>query len=422
VRRLGLAALASILLSSCTGPTDFSPTARIVANNLQSSNLRVLYGFRGGRDGRGPRTIVLDDKVILGVTDDGGGNGCAGSFEFVGCGTVFELKPSGTGYRERILHRFGQDLNGALPYGLVSAGNGHFYGVTQLSWPRGCGTIFRLDRAGSGYSFTTIYKFDGTESCAPGALPTIDPAGNIYGTTKGGGKYGFGTVFKLSRSPSGYVETLLYSFRGKGDANDPTGSVVEDARGDVFGTTMGSNAHYGAGSAFELVKSSRGYAERIIKVFSQRDGVPFDGLAIDKSGALYGTLEAGVACGIVFRLSPTASGFAYAVLHNFTTAEGCGPDGVTLDRRGNIFGTNELSGLTSASCSLGCGSVFELIPGASGYTARVLALLHRDEGVQPVSGVALSDNVAYGTAAEGGSGCPKANGRGGCGTVFEVGL
>lgn len=420
---LAVVLLAAVSIAGCGGtPMGSTLPSLAVAETAQQSNFSVIYGFRGGRDGRGPRTIVFDGRTILGVTQDGGGKGCASqSDEFVGCGTLFELVPKASGYQERVLHRFSQGQDGESPYGLVAGGHGRFFGVTELTWPTGCGTVFRVDRSGSGYLFKTIFSFNRVDGCAPGSLPIVDSAGNVYATTQTGGKYGFGTVFKLSPSATGYSETIVYSFRGKGDANDPYGRLVEDSKGNIFGTTMGSNGHNAAGSAFELVKTAHGYSERIIEIFPSHDGVPFDGVAIDSAGALYGTLEANFSCGSVFRLTPTTVP-TFTVLHRFTTAEGCEPDGVTLDSRGDIFGTTEVDGATKGCPVGGCGSIFELTPNGSSYAAQILLLFHRRQGIQPVSGVILDGAAAYGTAFVGGRRCALANGAGGCGTVFRVTL
>jgi uncharacterized repeat protein (TIGR03803 family) len=60
-------------------------------------------------------------------------------------------------------------------------------------------------------SFVVLHSFDGTDGANPLASLTRDAAGNLYGTTSGGGPIGYGVVFKLS--PTG-TETVLYSFTG----------------------------------------------------------------------------------------------------------------------------------------------------------------------------------------------------------------
>src|SRR5260370_11956901 len=71
-----------------------------------------------------------------------------------------------------------------------------------------------------------------------GARPTgrllLDPAGNLYGTTTVGGTSGRGSVFKVD--PSGN-ESVFYSFAGPPDGNEPLSGLIRDASGNLYGTT-----------------------------------------------------------------------------------------------------------------------------------------------------------------------------------------
>ena len=85
----------------------------------------------------------------------------------------------------------------------------------------------------------------------------MDAAGNLYGTTQAGGSNNDGTVYGLSPSGSGYVETTLYSFRNQDDGEQPYAGVIFDGNGNMFGATSLGGANHG-GTIFELSPASGG--------------------------------------------------------------------------------------------------------------------------------------------------------------------
>ena len=121
---------------------------------------------------------------------------------------VFELTPkAGGGWAEKILHNFnGKD--GAFPFaGLTFDAFGNLYGTTvaggdiTAECKFGCGTVFELTAtAGGNWDEKVLHKFDpsGMGGAFPEAGLIFDTAGNLYGTTNGGGTYGYGTVFEIT--------------------------------------------------------------------------------------------------------------------------------------------------------------------------------------------------------------------------------
>jgi uncharacterized repeat protein (TIGR03803 family) len=214
----------------------------------------VLYSFVGGLDGIYPAGGLVRDPAgnFYGTTPNGG-VGCRGA----GCGVVFKVSPSG---KEAVLYRFtGTGGDGSLPAGnlLRDAATGDLYGTTGFGGTANLGTVFKLDPAGNE---TVLYSFLGPrvggDGASPVASPLRDAAGNLYGTTYYGGvRANFGTVFKLD--PAGN-ETVLYRFTGGTDGGYPSGGLVQDAAGILYGTTTlsgietGSCAPLGCGSVFKL--------------------------------------------------------------------------------------------------------------------------------------------------------------------------
>ena len=197
----------------------------------------ALYSFTGGLDGDRPYAGVIRDRLgnLYGTTLQGGA---------FGLGTVYMVTPSGT---ETVLHDFAGGSDGATPYaGLVLDRTGNLYGTTSRGGSSNAGTVFKVSRSGSEivlYSFT-----GGADGNQPVAGLIFDRLGNLYGTTPGGGAFGVGTVFKLS--PSG-TETVLYSFTGGADGNEPFSGLVIDGQGILYGTTVGGGA-FGVGTVYRV--------------------------------------------------------------------------------------------------------------------------------------------------------------------------
>jgi uncharacterized repeat protein (TIGR03803 family) len=201
----------------------------------------VLYSFVGGRDGSSPLAGVVRDAAgnFYGTTYYGGGSRCGGS----GCGTMFKLDATG---KETVLHRFTGGTDGGHPgYGsLVRDAAGNLYGTTYNGGGTGCGgpgcgIVFKLDATGKE---TVLHRFTGgTDGGHPGYGSLVrDPAGNLYGTTYNGGGTGCGgpgcgIVFKLDATGK---ETVLHRFTGATDGANPYGGLVQDAVGNLYGTTL----------------------------------------------------------------------------------------------------------------------------------------------------------------------------------------
>jgi uncharacterized repeat protein (TIGR03803 family) len=213
-----------------------------------AGRVNIVYTFKGGKSGGTPQGGLLAYKGnFFGTTSTGGGNACLFSY---GCGTAFEMSPSGT---RTTLYVFGRTLHdGAVPENGLVLLNGAFYGTTfsggtydcALSGSFiGCGTVFKVTPSGK---YESIYSFTGS---ADGGYPNglIAVNGNLYGTTQGKGAYLCGTVFELN--PSGQ-ETTLYQFKRGSDGCGPTSSLVY-ADGIFYGTT-GTGGKYNNGTVFAV--------------------------------------------------------------------------------------------------------------------------------------------------------------------------
>ena len=406
---------------SCT-VTNGSGTASANVTNVSVScaagTESVLWGFGGTGDGASPYAGLVMDSAgnLYGTTSSGGAHLS---------GTVFKLTPgSGGTYSESVLWSFGGTGDGTSPYaGLVMDSAGNLYGTTYSGGAHNSGTVFKIMPEGGGtYTESVLWSFGGTgDGKNPEAGLIMDSAGNLYGTTSSGGAHLYGTVFKLTPGSGGpYTESVLWSFGGTGDGTSPYAGLVMDSAGNLYGTTVGGGA-YLSGTVFKLTPGSGGtYSESVLWSFGGTTGDgqdPYAGLVMDSSGNLYGTTYYGDAnsTGTVFKLTPGSGGtYSESVLWSFGaggTGDGQHPyAGLVMDSSGNLYGTTFHGGANTS------GAVFKLTPGSGGtYTESVLWSFGgtTGDGQHPYAGLVMdSAGNLYGTTYSG-----SANGSG---AVFKL--
>jgi hypothetical protein len=195
---------------------------------------RVLYAFTGGPDGANPGSLIFDSAGNLyGAAAAGGQPGCSG----FGCGTVFQLSPSGSGWTEQTLYTFHDSSDGADPQGgLIMDSAGNLYGSTCCGDGTG-GTIFELSPAGGSWTFNLLYSYNNNSGLGPWGNLVRDSAGNLYGASVFNGLYGQGVVFKLTPTNGGWVYTSVHDFTGGTDGGWPEGGLAIDGEGNIYGTT-----------------------------------------------------------------------------------------------------------------------------------------------------------------------------------------
>jgi uncharacterized repeat protein (TIGR03803 family) len=412
--------MSALVLSACLAVASFQ--APLWA---QAPTFTVLYSFTGGADGANPSTatMVRDARGNLyGTTQFGADITCNVSLH-PGCGTVFRLDAAGN---LTALHTFEGGAQGLASSGLVRDGNGNLYGTAGGGL--GHGFVFEVAK---NRAYTELYKFEGSpDGDLPTGSLSRDAAGNLYGMTLlGGGSndpmcpngQGCGTVFELG--PTGRYE-VLYSFRNNADGAEPN-SLIRDSAGNLFGVTSqggkGCVPVSGCGTIFKLHTSGK---KTVLHSFTGgKDGsTPSGGLVLDSAGNLYGIASAGgdlacpynggAGCGVVFKLDTKG---VERVMHAFHG----GPDGnvpvsVTLDAAGNLYGTTQ-----SGPYKNTCGTVFKL--DALGKLTNLHNIAGGAEGCGPVGSLVrdAAGNL-YGATVLGGyfgnpNICPH-----GCGTVFKI--
>lgn len=382
------------LYGTTFGATDYPPgqvtgtTTGSVFKIGPGGSFTLLHDFgTGGVDGNNPSGGLIRDFAgnLYGATSGGGAStnpDCfAGghSWPSSGCGEIFRIDANGN---LGILYSFSGNnkcrsgCSPLAPLTLDAAGN--LYGSTYLGGSRNCdtfrlepdgavassdcGVVFELDTKGKE---TVLHRFGNgrRDGDFPNSGLILDAAGNIYGTAFSGGinEFGIGgdgVVFKLD--PGG-KEDVMFFFHGVLNTYAPNGSLIQDAAGNLYGTTNFEAFKLDSFGNFTELSDLNGYGT-------------VAPLIADGNGNFYGTtLNGGTlppicggtlpydTCGTVFKLDSLGN---FTVLYQFSGHnDGGNPAaGLVMDAAGNLYGTTTYGGPVNSNCPAGCGVVFKITP------------------------------------------------------------
>lgn len=323
--------------------------------------LSPIYSFGSqANDGQAPyaRVVFGPDGLLYGTTSSGGA---------FGAGTVFSLRPPATActtalcpWVETILYSFTGGSDGAYPqFGdLIFDQANNIYGTTLKGGNPGAGVVFKLVRSDSGWTESVLWNFTGGND---GAFPyggvIFDNAGNLYGTDFGGSD-GFGVVYELSPTQSGWNETTLHTFGAEGNG---AGGLIMDGQANLFGITGGFESGFYGGNvaAYELAPQNGNWSFTLLHNFGGEFPTPVAAPTIDSQGNLYGPLAGGGSLqdGELFKLVLSGNQWIYSSLFQFDGSDGRAPFGpVVFDSNGNMYGTTYIGGTNDG------GTVWELTP------------------------------------------------------------
>ncbi|HEX3432189.1 MAG TPA: choice-of-anchor tandem repeat GloVer-containing protein [Rhizomicrobium sp.] len=385
-------------VSAAAGGHGTATTPAVSWNAEPPGKFAVLHAFLGGADGANPYAGVIKDKAgnLYGTTMAGGGGGGGN-----GSGVVYQLAPDGT----QTVFPFDGGSEGKNPEApLIMDSAGNLYGTTYAGGAYGFGTVFKLAWATG--TETVLHSF--ASGSGDGANPVAglirDASGNLYGMTSAGGDEG-GVIFKIAPDST---ETLLHNFFG-GDGCVPLGGLIADKAGNFYGSTRACGAA-GVGTTFKLAPDGTYTVLYSFGSLGPDGEYPSGGLVRDGNGNLYGTTEygsgtgcGGSGCGTVFEVTPKGK---ETILYQFTG----GSDGqwplasLVRDGTGNLYGMTKLGGGT------GGGTVFKIA--TDGSETILHAFTGGNDGSSPVSGLIAKRTNLFGTASSGGAH--------GFGTVFKV--
>ncbi len=352
--------------------------------NKDGSGYTVLRYLLSSSDGSGPRGLTEGPGgALYGVTASGG----TGS-----AGTVFKLNKDGSNFV--VLKNLGGTNGSAARSGVLAASDGALYGTTTTGGSVNRGVVYRVTADGS--SFTVLHNFLGTTTDGGrlDARLTEGPNGALYGVTFGGGSGSRGTVFQINKDGSGYA--VIKSFAGNAtEGGTPTTPLMVAPDGTLFGanTTVGGDTY---GLLYRLNADGSGFTA--LRSFAAPDGsIPFAPVTEASDGVLYGTtyLGGGSAKGVLYRVNKDGSG--YSVLHRFTNGtDGSYPLGAIVEGSDGL-----LYGAASNSSTV-YGALYRQNKDGSGFTV-IHAFGGTADGSGPQGLIEGSDGLIYGCASGGGS-------------------
>jgi uncharacterized repeat protein (TIGR03803 family) len=395
--------------------------------------LDVLHNFAGGTDGNHPQGGVIQDADgnFYGTTAFGGTN-CQDQ----GCGTIYKIDKNG---EYTVLYRFSGGSDGAAPRaGVVRDAAGNLYGTTQGQGGVGApSTLFKLDKSGQE---TTLFDFtDSKESGAADSTPILDAEGNLYGALSIGGDIhcqigrndvGCGLVYKLDATGTYRV---IHTFKKFADGAQPEGGLVMDAAGNLYGSTVGGGVGadskallcsylgiggIGCGTVFKIDKN--GKFTLLYCFHGKADGANPVGVTLDGAGNLYGVTDNGGAlpcdvifiygCGTIFKIDMAGK---FSVLHTFRPKPVSNSlyNNLFLDSKGNIYGTNEEDPFSA-------GFLFEL--DTKGKYRVLYTFSNASDGLSLTGAMLAPNGDFYGTLGTGGGAPDCGFDSAGCGTVFKL--
>lgn len=359
-----------------------------------SGTLATIYSFcakDGCQDGEFPWSELIQatggplNGQLIGTASAGG---IAAHGSGPGLGNVFAITRGGV--LTTIYNFCAQPscADGETPTaGVIQASGGYFYGATSQGGLDGVGTVFKVNSTGN---LTTLKSLDNTDGAGISAALTQSRGGAFYGVTLFGGAnsnsdfcaFTCGTIFKVS--PSGVLSTL-YNFCSQTncvDGANPSGTLLQAANGDFYGTTSTGGAN-GGGTVFKLTPAGTLTTLYSFCKEENTDGIctdgesPAAGLIQATDGKLYGTTEFGGSknWGTIFKIS---AGGTLTTLHNFNRTQGSAPVAALLQATdGNLYGTTSSDAFdngTVFSLSVGLGPFVktQTTSGAVGATVTIL--------------------------------------------------
>jgi uncharacterized repeat protein (TIGR03803 family) len=388
-------------VSELGGASGLPASGTVFKVQPDGSGFSIIYSFTNGNDGSGPMAgLIVSGNTLYGTAKNGGSGGH---------GTVFKINTDGSGFAtiySFTAYTSGTNSDGATPvaslvlsgdtlYGTASVGGGHY----------SAGTIFKVNTNGTG--FTNLYNFSGLPGSTDGTLPMagmILSGSTLYGTTEEGGAHGYGTVFQIDTSGTGFATLHAFPATLSGTNSEgalPVASLVLSGN-TLYGTTsLGGKGH---GTVFSVNIVDSGFTN-LYNFTNDVDGsTPLGALAVS-AGTLYGTASSGgisPGWGTVFKLNTDGTGFTN--LYEF--AQGISG---TQPAAGLLLSGSTLYGTTPHTSGSGGGTIFKLGTDGSGFTV----IANGSDGAQPQGGLVLLGDSFYGTTSAGG-----AAGEGG---VFRVG-
>jgi uncharacterized repeat protein (TIGR03803 family) len=375
--------------------------------NKDGRNFEIIHDFASqyvNSGGTGPAGNVAEasDGKLYGATIGGG---------IYGAGTIFRLNPDGSDFE--VIHNFQatEDSGGQNPQDkLIEGTDGKLYGVTQYGGNFDSGTIYRINKDGSGFEELHEFDWQKGEGYWPKSALLQGSDGILYGTLAEGEEIeDAGKIFKINPDGTGYE--IIHDFGSHaGDGANPIWSLAEGPDGALYGSTPLGGPLTG-GVIFKLRKDGSHY--QVLQSFSEKRftlGVPFGPMRLSSDGTLYGTTRYGgrpFDAGSVYSLRRGGAEFRVVGYFRGGSRDVAFPSGeLAQDDAGNFFGSSLRGGPANE------GTLFRWNPAGNDAALHSFNSTGGDGG-RADSQLALgTDGSLYGTTSRGG--------EFGKGTVFRI--
>ncbi|MGZ3866623.1 MAG: choice-of-anchor tandem repeat GloVer-containing protein [Bacteroidia bacterium] len=337
------------------------------------AQLTTIFNFNNTTTGGNTRgSLISDGTYLYGTTNSGGANDS---------GTIFRIKPNGTGYLT--LYDFTKS-SGDFPWGgSLVYDNTYLYGIATNGGVNNMGVVFRIKPDGTGY--TKLLEFTGLSN---GSYPfgTLYYDGTyLFGTTYSGGANNYGTIFKILTNGTGYVK--LYDFTGNGHGGNPASALISDGT-YLYGTARGDNTIGNPGVLFKIKTDGSSFTELSDLGNSDSYSSPIllgnDLYFLTSAGGTYNA-------GGIYKVK--TDGTQGNTLHVFGTPgfnEGKSPFGNLI--YDGIF----LYGLTAGGSPSDGGNAFRIKPNGTKYNSFYYFGHHTNDGVTPYGSLVLDSGLLYG--------------------------
>jgi uncharacterized repeat protein (TIGR03803 family) len=309
--------------------------------NLDGSGFATLKNFLG-MDGNDPESGLLQgsDGTLYGTTYAGGTSNR---------GTIFRLNPDGSGYS--VLHNFDGSAAKWPSASLIQGSDGWLYGTTAGGGSALRGTVFKLHTNGSSYVVIHTFLGEPNDGSEPHSELWEDSDGVLYGVTALGGPVSAGTIYKLNKDGSGH--TILHVFDFVAEGYSPYAGLLAASDGALYGANLYGGTN-GGGSLFKMHKDGSGFAtiHHFVNDYTEPHE-PRGKLIEGSDGCLYGTCSSGgiVSSGAIFKLNKDGSGLTFLRRFTGTGGDGSYPrGGLTRASNDAFYGTTTSGGVRLLGC------------------------------------------------------------------------